>query len=81
MNQISASESSESLIVPPSFTQANSDLSTAINAGSSQSQAVSTAVQSLQQVIDKFESLITSILQDNLNMEKTTTQAMSSAGN
>jgi hypothetical protein len=68
-------------IVPPGFTQINSDISTAINAGSSQSQAVGTAVQSLQQVIDKFESLITSILQDNLNMEKTTTQAMSSAGN
>ncbi len=68
-------------VVPASFTQVNSDISTAINAGSSQSQAVGTAVQSLQQVIDKFESLITSILQDNLNMEKTTTQAMSSAGN
>lgn len=68
-------------IVPPGFTQINSDISTAINAGSSQSQAVGTAVQSLQQVIDKFESLITSILQDNLNMEKTITQAMSSAGN
>lgn len=80
MDQISMNQANPS-IVPPSFTQANSDLSTAINAGSSQSQAVGTAVQSLQQVIDKFESLITSILQDNLNMEKTTTQAMSSAGN
>lgn len=68
-------------VVPPGFTQVNSDLSTAINAASSQSQSVGTAVQALQQVIDKFESLITSILQDNLNMEKTTTQAMSSAGN
>jgi hypothetical protein len=68
-------------IVPASFTQINSDLSTAINAASSQSQSVGTAVQSLQQVIDKFESLILSILQDNLNLEKTMTQAMSSAGN
>jgi hypothetical protein len=80
MNQASMNTANPQ-IVPASFTQVNSDLSTAINAASSQSQSVGTAVQSLQQVIDKFESLITSILQDNLNLEKTTTQAMASAGN
>jgi hypothetical protein len=78
--QVSMNKANPS-IVPATFTQVNSDLSTAINASSSQSQSVGTAVQSLQQVIDKFESLITSILQDNLNLEKTTTQAMGSAGN
>ncbi len=79
MNQISMNKATPN-VVPPGFTQANSDISTAINAASSQSQSVGTAVQALQQVIDKFESLITSILQDNLNLEKTSTTASGSAG-
>ncbi len=80
MNTISMNQANPS-IVPASFTQVNSDISTAINAASSQSQSVGTAVQSLQQVVDKFESLITSILQDILNLEKTSTTASASAGN
>lgn len=62
-------------IVNPATTQITTDIQNVLNATSAQSNAVTTAVQSLQQVIDKFETLIVSILQDWLNFEKTTTSA------
>jgi hypothetical protein len=62
-------------IVNPSVTQITTNIQNVLNATSAQSNAVTTAVQSLQQVIDKFETLIVSILQDWLNFEKTTTSA------
>jgi hypothetical protein len=61
--------------VNPSVTQITTDIQNVLNATSAQSNAVTTAVQALQQVIDKFETMIVSILQDWLNLEKTTTSA------